>query len=254
MNDLPPAAVKDLIALGSLDDGPSAKREQLLARLKPFEKVNRLGWDCWNAVADKLRETELRNLVRGLTAVELELHWCGGSVASVIWVYRRYESRFPDRADELADWVLARSENPYLPFGRMRAGARSVAEFRAYLAAKARRHDESEQEQEDARQHKRIRSVVRKRLDQERRVLQAAHSRAHAEMTATLQGLPAKERLEHIAWDDFHSLAFYPASFAKVDSQTLEQLDAGTRKRLVDKIAARRKGAWKKLYEQSTVR
>jgi hypothetical protein len=100
------------------------------------------------------------------------------------------------------------------------------------------------------RQHNRIWALVRRRLDQERRVLQVAHSRAHAETTAALQGLPAKERLEHIAWDDFHSLAFYPASFAKVEGKTLEQLDAGTRKRLVDKIAARRKGPWKSLYEQ----
>jgi hypothetical protein len=38
MNDLPPAVVNDLIALGSFDDGPSAKRDQLLARLKPFER------------------------------------------------------------------------------------------------------------------------------------------------------------------------------------------------------------------------
>lgn len=59
--------------------------------------------------------------------------------------------------------------------------------------------------------------LVRQRLAQERQVLQAAHSRAHAEMIAALQGLPAKERLEHIAWDDFHSLAFYPASFAKLE-------------------------------------
>jgi hypothetical protein len=133
MNDLPPAVVNDLIALGSLEDSPSDKRDQLLARLKPFERVNRLGRDRWNEVADRLSEVELGNLVRGLTAAELELHWCGGSVAGVIWVYRHYETRFPDRAEELADWVLARSENPYVPFGRMRAGARSVAEYRSYV-------------------------------------------------------------------------------------------------------------------------
>ena len=217
MNDLPPAVVNDLIALGSLDERPSTAREQLLARLRPFERVNRLGWDRWNEAADKLSEADLKNLVRGLTAAELELHWCGGSVASVIWVYQRYQSRFPDRADEVADWVLARSENPYVPFGRMRAGARSVAEYRSYLSAKARRHNESEQEQEDARQHKRIRAAVRRRLAQERRVLQSAHSRARAELIAELQDLPAKERLEHVAWDDLHSLAFYPVSFVKVE-------------------------------------
>ena len=131
MNEIPPAVVKDLIALGSLDDSPSVKRDQLLARLKPFDRVNRLGWAPWYELADTLSEIELRNLVRGLTIVELELDWCGGSVAGVIWVYQRFESRFPDKADEVANWVLARSKNPYAPFGRMRAGARSVSEFRS---------------------------------------------------------------------------------------------------------------------------
>jgi len=42
MNDLPPAVEKDLIALGDLDDSPSATRDQLLARLKPFERFNPL--------------------------------------------------------------------------------------------------------------------------------------------------------------------------------------------------------------------
>src|SRR6266550_1979754 len=195
MNDIPPAVVNNLIALGRLDDSPSAKRDQILAWVKPFEEVNRLGWDRWNEVADTLSEAELRNLARGLTIAELELRWCGGSVASVIWVYRRYESRFPEKADALADWVLARSENEYVPFGRMRAGARSVAEFKSYLYAKARRHEESEQEQEDERPHKRIRAAVRKRLDQERRVLQAAYSQSRAELLAQLQELQAKERL-----------------------------------------------------------
>lgn len=250
MNEIPPAVVKDLIALGSLDDGPCARRDQLLARLRPFDRVNRLDWNPWNEVADTLSEAELKNLVRGLTVADSEQQWCGGSVAGVIWVYRRYETRFPGRAEELADWVLARSENPYVPFGRMRAGARSVAEFKSYLSAKARHHDDSERNQEDARQHKRIRAAVSRRLDQERRALQEAHSQSREALTAGLQELPAKERLEHIAWDDFHSLAFYPASFAKVDKQTFEQLDAGTRRRLLDKMAARRKGAWKKLYEQ----
>jgi hypothetical protein len=151
MNDLPPVVVNDLIALGGLNNGPSAARRELLARLKSFETVNNVGWDRWSDATQGLTELELRNLVRGLTSAELELHWCGGSVASVIWVYQCYKSRFPDMADQLADWVLARSENPYVPFGKMRAGARSVAEFKAYVAAKAERRYQSQQEQEDAR-------------------------------------------------------------------------------------------------------
>ncbi len=82
MNDLPLVVVDDLIALGGLDGSPSVERNQVLARLKPFERVNCLGWDRSTEVADGVSEVELRNLVRGLTSAEAELHRSGGSVAS----------------------------------------------------------------------------------------------------------------------------------------------------------------------------
>ena len=77
-NDLPPAVVKDLIALGGLDESPSATRAELLARLKPVNRDIYIGWNHWNVVAETLSELDLRNLVRGLTAAELELGWYGG--------------------------------------------------------------------------------------------------------------------------------------------------------------------------------
>jgi hypothetical protein len=207
-----------------------------------------MGWDPWNAVAGGLVEVELRNLARGLVVAELELNWQGGSVAGVIWVYQRFASRFPDRAKELADWLLAKSKNPYAPYGSRRGGARSDVEFRAYQAKKARRFEESQREEEEARQQKRIRSAIRKRLAQERQVLKAAHNLSRMEIIRQLQELPPKERLEHLAWDDSHLLSFFPDTFAYEDKETFEQLDAGTRKRLLDKMAARRTGAWKRLY------
>ena len=250
MSDLPPEVIEDLVTLGELGDRPSRKRNELLVRLKPFNRVNCIGWDPWIAVSDTLPEEKLRSLIRGLTAAELELQWYGGSVASIIWVFRRYELRFPDGADELANWILARTENPYVPFGKSRGGARSIAEYRAHLNAKSKRHEESEQEQENAIQRKKIRAEVRKRLADERRVLQEAHSRARNELITKLRKLSPKEQLEHVAWDDFHPLAFYPASFANASSRVLQQLDKETRSRLLDKTASRRKGAWKDLFAQ----
>ena len=71
-----------------------------------------------------------------------------------------YEARFPERAGDLANWVLARSENPYAPFGRMGAGAKSIPEYQTYVSAKNKRHDESKQQQADARRHRRICTAV----------------------------------------------------------------------------------------------
>lgn len=44
MNDLPPAVVKDLIALGGLDENHSATRTKLLARLKPVNRDIYIDW------------------------------------------------------------------------------------------------------------------------------------------------------------------------------------------------------------------
>ncbi len=54
MNDIPPAVVEDLIALGSLDDSPSATRDQLLARLKPVNRDICFDWDRWIEAAGRL--------------------------------------------------------------------------------------------------------------------------------------------------------------------------------------------------------
>ncbi|HEX3626632.1 MAG TPA: hypothetical protein VH280_14550 [Verrucomicrobiae bacterium] len=253
MSDLPPQVLEDLLALGQLGDRQSAKRDILLTELKPFNRVNALGWDIWNAVARVLPEEKLECLVRGLTVAELELKWYGGSVASVIWIFRNYESRFPDRADELADWILARSKNPYVPYGRMRGSARSVAEYHTYMKVKNRRQEESKQEQEYALRRKKIRAEVRKRIAHEHRVMQEAHNHARNDLIVQLRNLSPKKRLEHIAWDDVHSLVYYPASFADVDNQVLQQLDKETRERLLGKLALRRMGPWKNLFKKSQV-
>lgn len=250
MCDLSPEIVEVLLALGQIGDGQSVKRDTLLAKLKPLDRVNRLGCDAWYPVAERLPEDKLKYLVRGLTIAEMELDWYGGSVAGVIWVFRNYESRFPKESNELADWVLARSENPFVPFGRMRGSVRSVAEYHAHLAAKSRRQEEGKQERENAQRYKKIRAEVRRRLEHERRILQEAHNRARNELIAQLKDLSPEERLEHITWDDFHPLSFYPANFADVESHALQRLDRETRGRLLDKLAVRRTGTWRELLKK----
>jgi len=66
------------------------------------------------------------------------------------------------------------------------------------------------------------------------------------------RGFPPRSGWSTLHGTIFIRWRFCPASFAKVDRQTLEQLDAGTRKRLLDKAAVRGKGAWKRLYERFT--
>ena len=55
--------------------------------------------------------------------------WTAGSVSLVIWTFRVFQSKFADEADVLADWVLSRTINEYLPYGTYTFGSRSLSEL-----------------------------------------------------------------------------------------------------------------------------
>jgi len=67
---------------------------------------------------------------------------------------------------------------------------------------------------------------------------------------AELRGLPIRERLEHIAWDDTRSLSCYPSDLAACPAEDVKQLDPVTRNRLVAKLRERKKGPWHKLAKE----
>jgi len=250
MNEVPHAAVSDLILLGGCGDGDANLRQILLARLRPFERVNWLGWNEWSRILELCDETSSRHLVQGLALGELLLKWSGGSAASVIWAFQVFQRRFPRSSENLADWILQRSENPYALFGSMRAGVRFFPVNRSYVARNAERRNESLLDQARQKIHKQVRLTVRHRLAAERLHLQAAHSRARHALVEELKGLPVKNRLEHIAWDDFHCLAYYPSAVTNVTREEFSELDGETRQKLLDKLAARHKGAWLRTFRR----
>jgi hypothetical protein len=62
-----------------------------------------------------------------------------------------------------------------------------------------------------------------------------------------LRGLPIRERLQHIAWDDTRSLSCYPADLAVCTAEDVKQLDPVARERLIAKLRERKKGPWHNL-------
>ena len=72
-------------------------------------------------------------LIRAITVAERDFpSFGGGSVSGVIWTFHRLDQRKAGSVDALADWILAHTENIYVPFGRNNGGARSLAELDAY--------------------------------------------------------------------------------------------------------------------------
>lgn len=87
--------------------------------------------DWWYAVADALAEKELEALIRSMNIAECNYpSFGGGSVTGTIWAFRRLQQRMHSSLDGLADWLLAHTTNPWVPFGSNNHGARSLTELR----------------------------------------------------------------------------------------------------------------------------
>jgi hypothetical protein len=96
----------------------------------------------WTASASTLSRDELAALVRALTIAEVILDgWTAGSVSPVIWTYRVFQLKFADQANVLADWVLSRTANEYLPYGTSNFGARSVSQLSLFRKASSERRE-----------------------------------------------------------------------------------------------------------------
>jgi hypothetical protein len=101
--------------------------------------------DQWLATVNSLAPEEILALIKSLTIGEQMFQsWSAGSVSPVIRLFWRLYDIKPAQADMIAEWVLANTKNPYLPFGSMfSGGAKTGAEFRRYLAESYWRAEEN---------------------------------------------------------------------------------------------------------------
>jgi hypothetical protein len=159
---IPTEAVQTLMRLGMTNPGP--ERDRLLANVTAWEFVNRLHWNDWEPILEPLKAAGHEALGKGLVVAEETHHWCGGSVAAAIWVYRAFERKFPEAADALADWMLVHSSNPWVPFGRDRGSARSIVECRSLLETWRERKKRTEDIELGRTELKAAKEGVRKRV------------------------------------------------------------------------------------------
>lgn len=140
--DLPGHVLDRLVRCGHADDPVAALHRLFTDReLQEYSYVTRLRPEPWLLAADALGEADLVALIRTLTLAERDVRdWNAGSVSPIIWLYRVLLGRCDlADADALADWILTRSQNPYLPFGTNNHGARSLQQLAAWHAAESER-------------------------------------------------------------------------------------------------------------------
>lgn len=264
-------ALEQLIALGQCVDG-DARIGELLGALKvnayvasiqpfqDFEWLRDIPWADACAVVRALVHLEAARLTKS-----------GGSASAVKSAYRTMEDSDRVAAMELAAWVVDHSDNDYIPFPMckirhafegIKRTAGSWSECREELDrwcadewGRQRRVAEEMANQKPQGEHRRqIHSAVAARLNAEQAEIQHARASAREKLLAELRGLPVRERLEHIAWDDTRSLSCYPADLAVCTAEDVKQLDPVTKKRFTAKLRERKKGPWHKLAQQLTLK
>jgi hypothetical protein len=248
-DQVPAVALEALIQLGT--SHPGHERDALLLRVNEWEPINRLHWDTWDQVLDPLTESDHEGMAKGLVMAEETHHWCGGSVAATIWVYRSFAHKFPSRAEPLAEWMLTHSTNPWVPFGSNRGSARSLGEHRDQQVRKATRRGHSLNEQNAREELRVVKEAVRKRLAPYRDQVQKAVSSARADLVAEVGALSAKQRLEHLAWDDRHPLSFYPVEIADCVTAVWSDLDQETRNVFLNRVKSIPRGPWKQWLKEN---
>ncbi len=131
-SEIPNTFLRRLIAIGETNTFSSLA--ELFAESPPDRvgHIMRQSPEYWRAVTRPLSDAELEALIRALTIAERDYpSFGGGSVSGVIWAFHQLQERTQSSLDELADWVLARTNNPYVPFGTSNHSARSLPELRA---------------------------------------------------------------------------------------------------------------------------
>jgi hypothetical protein len=243
---IPGEIVGQLIMLGYRSSGPVDEAD--LAPFRGQDWINRTGPDLWTAATRQLATADVVAVIKGLVVLEQGLAWMGGSVAGAIWVFHVLEGRDAIAAREVADWVLARTSNPYVPFGCDNRGAKSLAELAEldgeYAARQQARREHHLTAQAalaaDATHHRAERALHAERHST------AAHVRA--EIIERLAALSLPSRLDAIFSDPIRPIDFYPESWTALSPEEIASLPDALRDQMLARLSDRRRGPWRALY------
>jgi hypothetical protein len=224
-------------------------RPETLGTLERFHRwyeinIRRQNWD---GVVERLALSELILLTQMLTVLEREFQWSGGSVSIVISLMQNLRSREPRIAALLADWVVQRTNNPYLPFGRQGwIISRPQVNLRAARDEAARYSAETCERWEAQRLA---------RLEGERQAKALATEAEEAKALYITGAQAAGQRtsvdlLRYVALDRNHHIEFFPKAWARVSRDDLLQRDPGVRAALAERLGRMRSVTWRRLCKR----
>jgi len=254
MDQLPETIRDTLIAIGYAARGWEEPSLVDINSLRRCDSINRQRPEFWkDAVAD-LTDEELCSLICGLTYVEAQLRWAGGSGSSVIWLFQALVARGASIAllDDISGWIIKHTKNPYSPFGtQLSLGAKNYSEYQtlsSFRAAEIRRCIESDSELEE-------RAETERKL---RRKMAAAgaearNSEVRSKIIESLETLTLAEKLVKISHHPTFPPQFFPTSIVDAATQeVVESLPRHVQVELARRLKGKRKGPWASFRKRLT--
>ena len=217
-----------------------------LSSLRRCDHINRMAPEKWKTETPHLSNTDLINLIKGITYVERELKWTGGSVAGGIWLFSILLNRNApiEEIDETAAWVIKNTRNPYNPFGTIvTLGARNYSEYKKFT------HERQILIQRELERDKDFeREAKEQRILQKQSRLFSAQQRGSPErenLIKKLNGMSVRDQLLLISKDENHAPNFYPTKCAdSSDISIIESLPEEARYILANKMKGKYRGPW----------
>jgi hypothetical protein len=224
----------------------------LLSEVSSHDNVNRLHWSEWDQFTKKMPTSNLISLIKGLTLAETHYRWIGGSVSSVIWVFRQFSERETlEFVNEIMKWVFDNRWNHYIPLGTMKYSSYEDYQWQhstEYYDLKRKRLESHCKREKKQQQIAKLRRAEKDRMAKEHQKLTERKALYRQEIIQKLTAMDDPvECWNHIAMTNSVNIDFYPIEWAKEPIQALKALPSKTRNALIERLSYKRKGPWKNL-------
>jgi hypothetical protein len=198
---------------------------------------------------ESLAIVELAALIKGYAFCEERFQWGGGSVSPAIAMFHFLEGKDPKVADTVADWILPRTTNMYLPYGSINLGAQSAKEYRNRW--RARQTGIEEYLSADAELERQA-NIGRSRRKAQRFVsVRDRNSDIREKLKADLSQLAVEDQLQRLIDDQEYSVEFYPTSLAgTMTHDVITSLDANLKLAVLERLKGKHRGPWGRLKKR----
>jgi len=235
--------IKKFIEVGKELEDDLSRAIPIFHKLKNNSDVNTIGPTKCHIIANDLTNTDLCYLIKSIVIAESLFKWVGGSASSSIWLFRELQSKDYSISINLANWILPRTNNYYVPFGFNNHGAKTYYE---YLEISKKRSEQFSRSIEFKNKQEDIASKEReKRKQQQKLSAELRKTNERKNFVDMLKNHSVTEQIKILAMDDKYSIGFYPTSVAtKSTDEILKHLNQEIILKLLVKLKGKHKGPW----------